>query len=199
MKKIILALLVCFFLIGCQPKAPEVQEKITTPEPQALPTETAAEPEVTETSPAPVENIPAKTTTGKIDLQVICEKIMTAEEFASICGLEASRITTTAKASEHTCWVTFVDRMARSYTAGFTTVDWVTAEEVNSEFERGMKQRRATAEATVGDRNYGFGEINRENIVWQRGTFLTRIGASTELCSKEKLAELAQAVDAKLY
>ncbi len=202
MRKIILALLACFILIGCQPAetAPQTPETATPPAQETAPpvettiTEPEPTPEPTPETAATPEALP----TG-VDLQNNCDKLVTIEEFASICGIDdATRITTTAKASEKTCWVTFVDRMARSYTAGFTTVDWVRAEEVNSEFERGMSQRRALSETTVGDRNYGFAEINRANIVWQRGTFLTRIGASTQLCTKEQLADLARAVDGKL-
>lgn len=196
MRKIILALLVCFFLIGCQQKAPEVQEKITTPEPQALPPETAAEPEAAEPE-APPEVRPTEPT-AIADLQSACDRIIPAEEFASICGMDAARVTRTATASEHSCWVSFTDRQAKQYTAGFTTVDWLKADEALSEFDRGLNMRRAISEVTVGEKNYGFAEISRENIVWLRGTFLTRIGASTQLCTKEKLAELAIAVDDKL-
>jgi hypothetical protein len=196
MRKIILALLVCFFLIGCQQKAPEVQEKITAPEPEALPPEPAVEPEAAEPEAAPEVRPTEPTATA--DLQSACNKIIPAEEFASICGIDAARITRTAQASEHSCWVSFTDRQAKQYTAGFTTVDWLKADEALSEFDRGITMRRAALEATVGEKNYGFAEISRENIVWLRGTFLTRIGASTQLCTKEKLVELAQAVDSKL-
>jgi len=198
MKKIILALLVCFFLIGCQQKAPEAQERITAPLPEAeAPPEMAAEPEVIETLPAEPESAPETTATA-VDLKAACNKMISAEEFASICGIDAARIAKTATASERTCWVSFTDKMAKKYTAGFTIVDWVKVDEAFSEFDRGIKMRRATLETTVGDKNYGFAEVSRENIVWLRGTFLTRIAASTELCTKEKLAELARAVDDKL-
>lgn len=199
MKKIILALLVCFFLIGCQQKAPEVQEKITTPAPMPeaeAPPEIAAEPEAAEPEAAP--EVKPTEPTAIADLQSACNKIIPAEEFASICGIDAARITRTATASERSCWVSFTDKQAKQYTAGFTTVDWVKIDEAISEFDRGIKMRRAALETTVGDKNYGYAEIKRENIVWLRGTFLTRIGASTELCTKEKLADFARAVDDKL-
>ena len=200
MRKIILALLVCFFLIGCQQKAPEVQEKITTPAPmpeaEAQP-EIAAEPEAAETE-APPEVRPTEPT-ATANLQSACDKIISAEEFAGICGIDAARITRTSTASERSCWVSFTDKQAKQYTAGFTTVDWVKADEAISEFDRGIKMRRAALETTVGEKNYGFTEISRENIVWLRGTFLTRIGASTQFCPKEKLVELAKVVDTKLY
>ena len=132
MRKILLALLVCFVLIGCQPaeKAPEAKETVTPPtQPQQVQetTEPAiTEPEAAEPEPAAVAT-PEALPTG-VNLQTACDKLVTIDEFASICGIDAARVTTTAKASDKTCWVTFVDRQARSYTAGFTTVDWIETE-----------------------------------------------------------------------
>ena len=194
MKRVLAILLVLsLVLVACQPTQPKAE---TTPEPvaPAPTTETKA--------PAPVEKEvmepPKKLAPLGMDIEKSCELLLPAHTFADICGLKEADIVSTQKASEKTCWVTFTDRNNKAWTAGFTAVDWLNAEESNREFDRGIGMRRVPEEKDGGERAYKDPEVDRENIVWVKSKYLTRIGASTKLCTKDQLLKLAQEVDGRL-
>ena len=198
MKKMIIALLVIslVLLVACQPTETQKTEPIPVAkepapvikEPEQKPVR--AEPEVV----AP----PAKLAVKGINIDQVCDVILPAAEFAEICGLDAEAVTISIKQSEKNCWISFTDKNQKRLTAGLTVVDWLNAEEVDREFERGISMRRKEAETDVGTQNYKYSEIERENIVWTNSKFLSHIGASTQLCTKEQLLKLAQKVDGKL-
>lgn len=196
MKKIITALLVLslVLLAACQPIEPkaEPQPAATTPQPTLAP------------EPMPAPETKDKTTTLPpiaplgMDITKVCSILLPANRFADICKLDEANIITTTKESDRTCWITFTDKFNKKYTAGLTIVDWMNAEESNREFDRGLSMRRIDASKDVGDRNYGYAQIDKENIVWIKSKYLTTIGASTQLCTKEQLLQLAQEVNGKL-
>ena|GEM_PF-5806629 len=190
MKKIITALLVLalVLLVACQP-----MEKEAEPAPVTEP-ETTPEPEPEKEIMEPPKNLAPL----GADIEKVCDMFVPVHRFAELCGVTEENVITTVKASDKTCWVTFSDMMNKKYTSGFTIVDWETAEEADREFDRGLSMRRLDAETDVGTRNYKYQQVGRENIVWTHGKYLTSIGASTELCSKENLLKLAQEVDGKL-
>jgi hypothetical protein len=194
MRKLITALLVIslVLLVACQPTAPKVEP--TAPEPVAKEPEpkppVRAEPEV--------ELPPVREPALGMKIDQVCEVLLPVEKFAEICGLDAESVTTSFKQSEKTCWISFTDKNQKRLTAGFTMVDWMNAEEADREFDRGLSMRRMEASKQIGTRNYGYPEVDRFNYVWVNGKFLTRIGASTDLCSKEQLLKMAQEVDGKL-
>jgi len=141
---------------------------------------------------------PAKLTVKGINIDQVCDVILPVEEFAEICGLDAETITSSIKQSEKNCWISFTDKNQKRFTAGLTVVDWLNAEEVDREFERGISMRRMDASSDVGSKDYKYSEIERENIVWTNSKFLSHIGASTQLCTKDQLLKLAQKVNGKL-
>ena len=191
MKKLITILLVLslVLLVACQ-----TQEKVQEKEPVKK-AEPAKEPEPTK-EPV-VETVKKLPLVGQ-DIEKICGLFMPAERFSEICELDAEKIVTNVKESEKTCWVTFTDKTEKKYTAGFTMVDWLTAAEAESEFKRGINMRRLEPATDVGTQDYKYQEIDRENIVWQHGRFLTKIGASTNLCTQAQLLKVAQEVDGQL-
>jgi len=217
MNKTILAMMILsvLFLLGCQPVAqppatpaptgpvaePSAPQPGVTVEPGAATAEepSAPAPEPTpagETSPAPLENIPTPAETG-VQIDKVCYGLLTAEDFSSICGNEG-KVVLTPKISEGSCWVNIADHLNPKLTAGFTTVDWKKAEDANEEFGRGVSMRRtqgAVESKMVGERSYEYEELNRHNVVWLRGTFLTRLAAMTDLCPADKLLDLAKKID----
>ena len=193
MKKILTVLLVLslVLLVACQPTEPKAEPK-AAPEPVVKKEPAPAPmPEKEMEPPKPFPKLGMK-------IEQVCDMLLPAERFADICGLQADQITITDRSSERTCWISYTDRENKRLTAGFTAVDWENAEESGREFERGISMRRMEPEIDVGDKNYKYQEIERENIVWLHGRFLTRIGASTQLCTKEQLLQLAQEIDGKL-
>lgn len=197
MKKIITALLVLslVLLVACQPMEPKAEPKpepaAPTPKPAPAP-EPAPEPAKDEiTTPPPMAPL-------GMDIEKVCPMLLPANRFAEICKLDEANIVMTTKESDRTCWITFTDKYNKKYTAGLTIVDWMNAEESNREFDRGLSMRRMDALSQVGDRNYNYQQVDRENIVWVKNKFLTTIGASTQLCTKEQLLQLAQEVNGRL-
>ena len=193
MRKLITALLVIslVLLVACQPTAPKTEPVAPAPiEKEPEPEPIRAEPEV-ETPPTTMPALGMK-------IDQVCEVLLPVEKFAEICGLDAEAVTTSFKQSEKTCWISFTDKNQKRLTAGFTMVDWMNAEEADREFDRGLNMRRMEASSDIGTRNYGYPEVDRFNYVWVNGKFLTRIGASTDLCSKEQLMKMAKEVDGKL-
>ncbi len=199
MKGMLVALTVLsvLLLLGCQPAAPAVPAAPAPSEPVA-PSEQAAD---VEQAPAEAEAVP-EGPYREIGLEGACAGLLTAEDFESVCGYEGN-VVLTPKISAGSCWVNIADQMNNRLTAGFTVVDWSKVEKANSEFDRGVKARRLTQGATeskvVGERSYEYDEISRHNVVWVRGTFLTRLGAMNELCPADKLVALAQKIDAGLH
>jgi len=197
MKKLITALLVLslVLLVACQPIEPKAEPKpepaAPTPKP-ALAPEPAPEPVKDEvTTPPPMAPL-------GMDIEKVCPMLLPVNRFAEICKLDEANIVTTTKESDRTCWITFTDKFNKKYTAGLTMVDWGNAEESNREYDRGLSMRRVDDLKQVGDRNYGYQQIDRENIVWVNKKLLSTIGASTQLCTAEELMQLAQEVDGRL-
>lgn len=205
--KLVFALMILsiVFLVGCQPPGPGepavTVETSTTPEPAAAPTpapepvaEPTPEPAVT---PAPVDNIPTPAKTG-INIEKSCYDLVTEQEFASICGTTPKL---SHRISEGSCWVNIADKSQPKLTGGLTAVDWRKATEANREFDRGVTMRRtqgAVEGTAVGERSYEYEELDRHNVVWVKGSILTRLGAMTDLCPADKLLELAQSVSGRL-
>jgi len=199
MKKILPILLVLglVVLVACQPT--QTTEPETAPEP-IIKKETAPEPKpALEPKEEKIEAEPPKPfpKTG-MKLEQVCDILLPKEKFADICEIPAEQLTMSDKSSEKTCWISYTDKNNKQYTAGFTARDWGNAEEAEREFKRGIDMRRKEAKTDVGEKNYCYQEIERENIVWLNGRFLTHIGASTQLCTKEQLMKLAQEIDGKL-
>jgi hypothetical protein len=137
----------------------------------------------------------------EIGIESACTGLLSAEDFASICGYGGS-VVLSPKISEGGCWMNIADQMNNKLTAGFVVVDWKKAKEANQEFDRGVKARvkqGAVEGKEVGERSYGYDEIARRNVVWVRGTYLTRLGAMNELCPADKLVTLAKKIDAGLH
>ncbi len=199
------------FILGCQPAAAPAQPPAQPAAPAASPTP-VPEPSVTitpsetvekmpakEIPPAPLENIPTPPETG-VDIEKVCYGLLASEDFTSLCG-HAGKVVLTPKISEGGCWVNIADHQNNKLTAGFTTVDWKKPVEANEEFDRGVRMRRtqgASESKTVGERSYEYKELERHNVVWIRGAFLTRIGAMTALCPASKLVDVAKKIDAGL-
>lgn len=204
MNKTIIAILAIslFLLAACQPTMPQQTDTIPMPTPVTPPpTKETTPPTPTPTEPAEetMEAEPPKKMPMKgMKLEEVCDMLLTKETFADICKLQADQLTVTDKSSERTCWISFTDKNNKALTAGFTARDWESAEEAEREFKRGIDMRRKEAKTDVGEKNYCYQEIERENIVWLNGRFLTHIGASTQLCTKEQLLQLAKAIDDKM-
>lgn len=215
MNKTILALMILtvVFLLGCQPATPPSaasgpvaepgastsQPSVTIEPGTAAPSEEPSVSAAGEVTPAPLENVPTPPETG-VQIDKVCYGLLTAEEFSSICGHEG-KVVLTPKISEGSCWVNIADHQNNKRTAGFTTVDWKKAEDANEEFGRGVSMRRtqgAVEGKVVGDRSYEYEELNRHNVVWLRGTFLTRLAAMTDLCPADKLMDLAKKIDERM-
>jgi len=203
-KKTLFALMVLsiIFLVGCQPaaEAPEPAVKVSTgdelPQPAAEPKTAPAEPKAAPT-PAPLENIPETPSEG-VDIERICDKLLTDEEASSMCG---TTVQLTSQDTEQGCWVNLGQRGNTKLTGGFTTRDWQKEDEATEEFERGVSMRRtqgAVEGKAVGERSYEYDEIGRHNVVWLRGTLLTRLGAMNELCPADKLIGIAQLIDSRM-
>lgn len=196
MKKILPILLVLslVLLVACQPTQPAEPEQ-KAPEP-VVKKETAPEPapEIKEKEMEPPKPFPKQ----GMKLEEVCDILLPKEKFADICGIPAEQLTMTDKSSEKTCWISYTDKNNKRFTAGFEARDWENAEEADREFQRGISMRRMEPSTDVGEKNYCYQEIERENIVWLNGRFLTHIGASTQLCTKEQLMKLAQEIDGKL-
>ena len=196
MKKTIIALLAISLLLlaACQTTQPAAEPQPTapqtTPAPEPAPAPEPPEKEITETQ--------EKIETLGMDLEKACELLLPIQKFAEICGLNEADIVSTQKTSQKTCWITFTDKNNKALTAGLTVVDWLSADEAKKEFDRGLSQRRLQEEQKVGDRNYNYPQVDRENIVWAKDKYLTTIGASTKLCTKEQLLKLAQHADKRL-
>ncbi|MBD3304276.1 hypothetical protein GF343_03955 [Candidatus Woesearchaeota archaeon] len=201
MKKILPILLVLslVLLVACQ----QTQTTTTTTQPEKAPAPVVKKETAPKKAPEPkeekIEAEPPKPfpKTG-MKLEQVCDILLPKEKFADICEIPADQVTTTDKSSEKTCWISFTDKNNKRFTAGLTARDWENAEEANREFKRGIDMRRKEAKTDVGEKNYCYQEIERENIVWLNGRFLTHIGASTQLCTKEQLMKLAQEIDGKL-
>lgn len=213
MKKLMMLILAIFliFLIGCKPAEQRTPAQTVPDEQQttsSASTEENAEPVVKpvqevsaeEIPPAPLENIPAGEKEG-VDVEKACYELLSAEEFSKMCEY-SGKIELTNKVSEGSCWANIADPRNKKLTGGMTTVAWKTPEEAHAEFDRGVKARvkqGAIEGKVVGERSYGYDEVGRHNIVWQRGVFLTRLGAMNELCPVDKLVEVAQKIDVRLY
>ncbi|MBW3002031.1 hypothetical protein KY338_02610 [Candidatus Woesearchaeota archaeon] len=198
MKKILTILLVLglVLLVACQPTTEKKAEEPDKEKAPVVKKETAPEPapEVKEKEMEPPKPFPKQ----GMKIETVCDILLPVEKFADICGLSADQITVIDKSSEKTCWVSYTDQNNKRFTAGFEARDWNNAEEADREFQRGISMRRMEPSTDVGEKNYCYQEIERENIVWQHGRFLTHIGASTQLCTKEQLLKLAQEIDGKL-
>lgn len=199
MKKIIITLLVIslVLLTACQPTEPQETQK-TEPIP-VVKEPIIKEPEQKTIRPEPeVEAPPKKAAPTNINIDQVCDVLLPVERFAQICQLDAEAIDISIRQSEKNCWISFTDKNQKRLTAGLTVVDWESAEEADREFDRGLSMRRIDAETDVGSRNYKYQEIERENIVWTNGKFLSHAGASTQLCTKEQLFQIAKEIDGNL-
>jgi hypothetical protein len=117
-----------------------------------------------------------------------------------LCGHEGE-VVLTPQMTGGGCWVNIADHDLPKLTAGSTTTEWKTLEEASKEFSRGVLMRRtqgAVEEKLVGERNYQYKELNRHNVVWQSGAFITRLGSMTDLCPADKLIDLAKKIDSRL-
>ncbi|MEM4246752.1 MAG: hypothetical protein QXR48_04285 [Candidatus Woesearchaeota archaeon] len=193
---VVLSVLCVLLLIGCQPKpaAPAAPVAPAEPAPAASPAE-AAPVETPEAMP-----VAPRAELAGLPLDKRCYDLLTAEDFKTICGYEG-KIVLTPKITQGDCWVNIADPMNNKFTAGFTVVEWDKPEQANSEFDRGVKARvrqGAVEGKAVGERSYEYDEIARHNVVWVRGSWLTRLGAMTQLCPADKLVELAQKIDSGL-
>ncbi len=199
MNKTILGLvgLLVIFLVGCQAaQTPAMPAEPGAPSgtPSAVP---SGEP--SGVSPAPAESAPVSVNAG-MDIEQACHGLLGEGEFEAVCGYDG-RVVLTAKISEGGCWLNIADHVNNKLTAGFTVVDWKKADEANDEFDRGVRarQRQGAVEAKeVGERDYHYQEIGRENIVWVKGTYLTKLGSMHELCPADKLVEVAKKVNSRL-
>lgn len=211
MNKTIIGILTIFALLlaacqpAMQPAAPAAGEPAAPstgmPVPGTqTPEMTVEEGESGEVPPAPTENTPIPADTSH-DLAGACFGLISGDEFNSICG-RADPVVLTPKISDGNCWVNIADHRDNKLTAGFTVVDWKSAEESNKEFDRGVKARikqGAVEGKDVGERSYQYAEIGRHNVVWARGDYLTRLAAMTDLCPADKLIAVGQKIDSRLY
>ncbi|MEM4240200.1 MAG: hypothetical protein QXM31_01625 [Candidatus Woesearchaeota archaeon] len=206
MNKLFLALVVLsvIFVIGCQPAAPPAAPAPAAPAAPAPSAPAAPAPSgpaaPAETAPAEVAQVAARAEMAGLPLDKRCFDLLTAEDFKALCGYEG-KVVLTPKITQGDCWVNIADPMNNKLTAGFTVVEWDKAEEANSEFDRGVKARvrqGAVEGKLVGERSYEYDEIARHNVVWVRGSWLTRLGSMTGLCPAEKLVAVAQQIDSGL-
>lgn len=207
MNKTIIGLLTIFALLlaACQPAAQPAAPAAPAGQPAApsAPAIAPGEPmggETGEVPPAPMDNTPIPADTSH-DLAGSCFGLITGEEFNSICG-RSDPVVLTPKISDGNCWVNIADHRDNKLTAGFTVVDWKSAEESNKEFDRGVKARikQGSVEGKdVGERSYQYAEIGRHNVVWARGDYLTRLAAMTDLCAADKIIAVGQKIDSRLY
>lgn len=198
---IVLLSILALFVIGCQPPGAQPATPATEPGTPAAPSAPAAEPTVApaEVPPAPLENVPAMAVEG-IDIEQACYGLLPEGEFESVCGY-AGKVVLSHKISEGGCWVNIADHRNNKLTAGFTVVDWKKSDESNDEFDRGVRARvrqGAVEGKEVGERTYHYQELDRENIVWVNGAFLTKLGSMHELCPPEKLVEVAKKIASRL-
>ena len=194
--KIIQALIILsiLLLLGCQaPVAPEEEPAVSV----EAPTEEAAPEPAAEAEPEP-EPVAAPVSAGPVDIDKICETLLTEEEWTNICGINAQL---TKQETTGGCWINAKDKTSPRLTGGFTVTDWHKADEATEEFERGVSMRAtqgAVESQAVSERSYEYDELNRHNVVWLRGTFVTRLGAMNELCPADKLVEIAKIIDSRM-
>ncbi len=201
MKKILLLLLLV--LVACAPAAPPAREvaphaappQVITQErvvsPPQPPTPVVREPEVMP-EPAGYQIDPYS--------QLGCEQLLTAQEFAGVCGKQAGDLVVTYRIGTRNCIVNIKDRANERRTAGFTLTGHKDAESAEEEFDRRLVVLKVGADKSVGERAYISPAkfVDRETLEFLRDEFIVEAGTDINLCSKEGLLAVARVFDSHI-
>lgn len=207
MRMLFIALLL--ILVACAPQAPgtpgapgetavpqiSTREQVTSP--AQPPSPVVREPEPVPVPLTPVENIEYEADPYS---QLGCEKLLTAEDFASACGKEAGSLVVTYRIGTRNCFVNVKDRANERLTAGMTLTGYKYAEDAMEEFDRRLKVLKVGADKSVGERVYDFPAklADREEMEFLRNEFIVKGGTDTRLCSKEGLAASLRIIDSRI-
>lgn len=204
MNKVLLALLV--LVVACTPIQPTVNDNTMTP-----PAQTGVSTSEAVTSPAqpPAEEameddsaMPMEVTGEEIDpySTLGCEKILTAEEFATACGISADSITVTSKLGTRNCMINVLDKKDPRLTAGVSLTGYADDETAEKEFDRRLVVLKVGADTSVGERAYVKPNppIDRAMMYFLKNEFLVEAGADNRVCPADKVVEFAKVVASKL-
>ena len=203
MKKILLFLML--LLVACAPAAPISQGKLAPVQPTVTTNEEVTSPpqQLPPKTTVPVEEVtgtPMAPTGAPIDpySQLGCEKLLTADEFASACEKSADDFQVTHKIGTKNCYVNAKSVSDNRLTAGVSLTGFADATTAAVEFQRRLAVLKVGADKSVGERAYTFPKVDRQSINFLRGKFIIEVGADTRLCPKEDLLSVARIVDNRL-
>lgn len=204
MNKVLLAL--CVLVVACTPIQPTVNDNTMTP--PAQPAVSTSEAVTTPAQPAAEEAMednsamPMEVTGEEIDPYSMlgCEKILTAEEFATACGISAENIQVTSKIGTRNCMINVLDRNDPRLTAGVSLTGYADDETAEKEFDRRLVVLKVGADTSVGERAYVKPNppVNRAMMYFLKNEFLVEAGADNRVCAPEKVVEFAKVVASKL-
>lgn len=179
------------------PKEPKVvtQEEVTQPPQEEVIETVQYEGAEEEVSPGPTSE---ETYAVEPYTQLGCEQLLTASEFASMCGQEEAMLVVTYKVGTRNCFVNVKQRENERLTAGVTLTKYEVSGEAKEEFERRMDVLNVDAVDTVGERSYEFPKVDRQTINFLRDAFIVEVGSDTRLCAEDKLLDVAKKVDERI-
>lgn len=132
--------------------------------------------------------------------EIVCEELVTAEEFANICGLDSSDVSVTYRGGTKNCLVSLRHQIERNANAGIELTRYNSAEKAASEFDRRLKVRMVGASDSdiSGARTYEFAMIDLNNIEFLKNADIVNVKSTTQFCPEDKLMEFARLVAGRI-
>ncbi|MBW3018673.1 hypothetical protein KY329_00615 [Candidatus Woesearchaeota archaeon] len=188
--------LVLLVLVACAPvEKMEPQEAGDAP---AVEEQSVPQPEVTLEKE---ESQPTDSSFAVVETpEIVCEGMVTADEFANICGLGSSEVSVTFRSGTKNCLVSLRHQTERTSYGGIELTRYNSAEKASSEFDRRLKVRMVGASNTdISDaRTYEFAMIDLNNIEFLKNADIVNVKATESFCPKDKLMEFARLVAGKI-
>lgn len=132
--------------------------------------------------------------------EIVCEELVTAAEFANICGLDESVVKVTFRGGTKNCLVALRHQTERTATAGIELTRYNSPGKAESEFNRRLKVRMVGASASdiSGARTYEFAMIDLLNIEFLKNADIVNVKSTSSFCPEDKLMEFARLVAGKI-
>jgi hypothetical protein len=132
--------------------------------------------------------------------EIVCEDLVTADEFANICGLDASVVSVTFRGGTKNCLISLRHQTERTSNAGIELTRYNSPEKAKSEFDRRLIVRMVGASDSdiPGARTYEFRMVDLLNIEFLKNSDIVNVKSTSAFCPEDKLMEFAGLVAGKI-
>jgi len=199
MKWLILVMLV---LAACAPQIDQLDVDKETPVDKAEKESTELEPPKAEIKLEKEESktVPDNSFAVVETKEIVCEELITPNEFANICGLDASDVSVTFRGGTKNCLVSIRHQTERTANAGVELTRYNSPDKAESEFDRRLQVRMVGASDSdiSGARTYEFKMVDLLNIEFLKNSDIVNVKSTSSFCPEDKLMEFARLVAGKI-